>query len=89
MTDIKLPPLPTHTLDREEVYSGIAVNKVCTVLYYTEAQLRARDIEVARVVLEAAAKVLEENAPQCSLQLETFVLLCNAVSIRNLEIGHD
>ena len=58
-TPILLPPLPVHTLDREEVYSGIAVNKVCTVLYYTADQLRARDLEVARVVLEAAANACE------------------------------
>ena len=56
---------------------------------YLPHQLRARDLEVARVVLEAVAKVLEENATQCSLQLETFVLLCNAVSIRALEVTHD
>jgi len=39
-TPILLPPLPVHTLEREEVYSGIAVNKVCTVLYYTADQMR-------------------------------------------------
>ena len=41
---------------------------------YLPHQLRARDLEVARVVLEAVAKVLEENATQCSLQLETLVI---------------
>ena len=85
---IKLPPLPTHTLDREEVYSGIAVNKVCTVLYYTEAQLRARDIEVARVVLKHAADLVDDNAAYCD-GLTTSILAANADVIRNLEIGHD
>jgi len=70
---ITLPPLPIHTLDREEVYSGIAVNKVCTVLYYTADQLRARDLAVARLVLEGAEQVADA---------------CTAARIRNLEVKH-
>jgi hypothetical protein len=72
-TPILLPPLPVHTLDREEVYSGIAVNKVCTVLYYTADQMHARDLEVARLVLEAAEQVADA---------------CTAARIRNIEVNH-
>ena len=75
---IKLPPMMSHPEPMVMKWSPLE-----------RAAIRARDIEVAKLVLEAAAKVLEENAPQCSLQLETFVLLCNAVSIRALEVTHD
>ena len=64
---------------------------------YLPHQLRARDIEVARVVLEAAAKVLSEhqipvgNSAAGEMACEwTYDALkdCRDV-IRNLEIGHD
>jgi hypothetical protein len=64
---------------------------------YLPHQLRARDIEVAKVVLEAAAKVLSEhqipvgNSAAGEMACEwTYDALkdCRDV-IRNLEIGHD
>jgi hypothetical protein len=58
---IPLPKLPTHTLDREEVDFGIALNRRQTVLYYTEAQVLAIQREAMRAALEAAAKVLTEH----------------------------
>ena len=52
MADIKLPPLP-KLLPRADGWTYLNA--------YTEVQLRARDLEVARVVLEAAAKVLTNH----------------------------
>ena len=73
MTDIKLPPLPLIPLFmddscRDEIASIIS----------------ARDIEVARVVLEAAAKVCDTTPPypfRPSIEA--------AWAIRKLEISHD
>ena len=82
MTKITLPPLPDHLNSQWP---------------YLPHQLRARDLEVARVVLEAAAKVLSEhqipvgNSAAGEMACEwTYDALkeCRDV-IRNLEIGHD
>ena len=56
--------------------------------FFDPEELRARDIEVARVVLEGVAKLLDANALQCSMMLETFLLQANAVVVRSLEIKH-
>ena len=52
MADIKLPLLP------ESFPAGYIAQ---TEYFYTREQLRARDIEVARCVLEAAASVCERK----------------------------
>lgn len=79
---IKLPPLPDHLNAQWP---------------YLPHQLRARDLEVARLVLEAAAKVLSEhqipvgNSAAGEMACEwTYDALkdCRDV-IRNLEISHD
>ena len=86
MTDIKLPALPQPTPIKTE-FGG-------TVLAYGADQLRARDIEVARVVLEAAAKVL--SATYLERQDGVYVELPSfdggkdcASAIRALEVSHD
>lgn len=52
MSTIKLPPLPAPL--RARIFDGMAS-------VYSPDQLRARDLEVAKAVLEAAAKVLTEH----------------------------
>jgi hypothetical protein len=53
---------------------------------HTEAQLRARDIEVARLVLEAAAQAA---GPEDSYQDRWFAAKADAVKrIRALEVRH-
>lgn len=54
MSTIKLPPLPAPL--RARIFDGMAS-------VYSPDQLRARDLEVARVVLEAAANVCENPGP--------------------------
>jgi hypothetical protein len=49
--------------------------------------LRARDLEVARVVLEAAADLVDGNAACCSGQTAA-ILRANADAIRALEVRH-
>ena len=51
MTTITLPPLP------KPFPAGYIAQ---TEYFYTAKQLRARDLEVARLVLEGAAKVLTD-----------------------------
>ncbi len=64
MTVIHLPPLPSGALvdDRH---------------WYTPDQLRARDLEVARLVLEGAAEYVSG-----------WLLVATANAIRKLEIKH-
>ena len=50
MTTIKLPPLPAPL--RARIFDGMAS-------VYSPDQVRARDLEVAKCVLEAAAKAFE------------------------------
>jgi hypothetical protein len=52
MTTITLPPLP------EPFPAGYIAQ---TEYFYTADQLRARDLEVARLVLEGAAQFFREN----------------------------
>ena len=78
MADIKLPPLP-KLLPRADGWTYLNA--------YTEVQLRARDIEVARCVLEAAAKAA---GPDDSYQDEWFRAKTDAVNrICALEVKHD
>ena len=66
MTDpIILPPLPMLDLSRDNLYG------------YTADQLRARDMEIARLVLEAAADFMK---------MEGFGGY--AIAIRALEVRH-
>jgi len=80
MTDpIILPPLPepVYTYDEDG-------NKV----FYEKASLvRARDLEVARVALKAAADLVDGNAAYCSGQTAA-ILGSNADAIRALEVKH-
>jgi len=82
MTKIVLPPLPDD-LDPDEICAEFA---------------RARDLEVARAVLEAAAKFCDTTLRDCyaskgfSAQSEAMlfaVCMDSAVGIRALEVGHD
>ena len=75
MTAIVLPPLPPMTH-----YGGTA-----TVV--SPEWLRARDLEVARVVLEAAADIVDDNAAYCSGQTAA-ILRSNADAIRKMEVRH-
>lgn len=54
---------------------------------FTADQLRARDIEVARLVLEGAADLVDSNAACCSGQTAA-ILGANADAIRALEVRH-
>ena len=49
--------------------------------------LRARDLEVARVVLKAAADLVDSNAACCSGQTAA-ILGSNADAIRKMEVRH-
>ena len=74
MADIKLPALPVfHT------HGPVALNP---------EGIRARDIEVARVVLEAAAKVCRNERLMCSD--EEWRIRCElADGIEELDFTHD
>ena len=69
---ITLPPLP-------EPYTGLATN--------IKEMIRARDIEVARLVLKAAADIVDDNAAYCSGQTAA-ILRSNADAIRKMEVRH-
>lgn len=69
---ITLPPLP-------EPYTGLATN--------LKEMIRARDIEVARLVLKAAADIVDDNAAYCSGQTAA-ILAANADAIRKMEVRH-
>jgi len=69
---ITLPPLP-------EPYTGLATN--------LKEMIRARDIEVARLVLKAAADIVDDNAAYCSGQTAA-ILRSNADAIRKMEVRH-
>jgi hypothetical protein len=76
---ITLPPLPepVYTCDEDG-------NKV----FYEKASLvRARDREVARLVLKAAADLVDDNAAYCSGQTAA-ILGANADAIRKMEVRH-
>ena len=51
-------------------------------------ELRARDLEVARLVLEAAAQEAERNGEYLTEQMAE-VLYATAINIRNLKVSHD
>lgn len=72
---ITLPPLPEP------------VNKHGFNCIQTLGQLRARDLEVVRLVLEAAAGLVDGNADHCSGQTAA-ILVANADAIRALEVRH-
>ena len=59
MADIKLPALPMH--HSEDWFTDASVPPASMLMnkLYTGRQIRARDLEVARVVLEAAAREME------------------------------
>lgn len=79
MNKIVLPPLPEPVY----TYDGDG-NKV----FYEKASLvRARDLEVARLVLKAAADLVDGNAAYCSGQTAA-ILGANADAIRALEVRH-
>ena len=54
---IPMPPLPRY----DKVYSNRWGNGSDATYWYSPETLRARDIEVARVVLEAAAECCEQK----------------------------
>ena len=72
---IPLPPLA-------EPYTGLATN--------IKEMIRARDLAVARVVLEAAANVCDEQRGNWSIEGVGQVALQNAeTAIRALEFHHE
>ena len=85
---IALPPLPEPAFslrwERGE-YKVSPPMDDCDC--YTADQLRARDIEVARLVLEAAADLVDDNAAYCSGQTAS-ILGSNADAIRKMEVRH-
>lgn len=74
---IKLPPMMSHPECHTYVWTD-----------QEKAAIRARDIEVARLVLEAAAKVCEVQSDTGSINQQWMRERC-AEAIRNLEISHD
>jgi hypothetical protein len=80
MTTIILPPLP-------EPRSGwVADDHHMT--WYTADQLRARDLEVARMVLEGAANLCKQNAERWVDYRACYVANECAKAISNLEVKH-
>lgn len=79
MTTIKLPPMMSHP--------------ECHTYVWTDAEkaaIRARDLEVARLVLEAAAKFTEQLPCDCCWpEGSDSVAEEFAVAIRNLEFKHE
>lgn len=77
---IPLPPLPPH--HSEDWFTDASVPPASMLMnkLYTGRQLRARDLEVARVVLEAAAEIADKYGNGAYLI---------AMEIRNLEVSHD
>jgi len=76
MADVLLPPLPDEFLMHP-------TQGEC----YTADQIRAHDLEVARLVLKAAADLVDGNAAYCSGQTAA-ILGSNADAIRALEVKH-
>ena len=72
---ITLPPLPEP------------VNKHGFNCIQTLDQLRARDLEVVGLALEAAADLVDGNAAYCSGQTAA-ILRANADAIREMEVRH-
>lgn len=87
MSTIKLPPLPAPL--RARIFDGMAS-------VYSPDQLRARDLEVARVALEAAAQRLEAQAANIDKLVSRDSWDASASSVRQgacyvraLEIKHE
>ena len=98
MTTIKLPPLPKHTMLGLDQYGSPSKYG------WSANQLRARDIEVAKCVLEAAARVCDETAVDATSEERMKFLTAQGVAIyegmyggaikcaggiRALEVSHD
>lgn len=90
---ITLPPLPEPPAwmdDEGDVFARPETPEMAlslpTMLYTTD-QLRARDIKVARLVLKAAADLVDDNAAYCSGQTAS-ILGSNADAIRALGVRH-
>ena len=85
MTDIKLPPLPLPC----------TFDVAFAMLLWSEQQLRARDLEVAKCVLEAAAKLKADameifNSNHAMTPQETRdVIEWYSASLSAMEIKHD
>jgi hypothetical protein len=71
MTTITLPPLPPT--DKILKIANDTDGNIEYVHYYNSDTLRARDLEVARLVLEGAEQVADA---------------CTAARIRNIEVKH-
>lgn len=98
---IKLPPLPEPPAwmnDEGDVFARQETPEMelsLPTMLYTTNQLRARDIEVARLVLEAAAKSCEQQADRIrnlrnTWEQETAASPLDhaALLIRALEVRH-
>ena len=82
---IILPKLPTSCCYVEVWEDANAMLMPANQPYYTTDQLRARDIEVARLVLEAAAKVCRDFHATDSLSNYGLVM---ARMIDEVEVRH-
>ena len=81
MTTITLPPLPKHKMLGLDQYGSP------TVYGWTATQLRARDEEVARLVLEGAADFCYDQRSNWSVEDVGQVALENAGdAIKKLEV---
>ena len=90
---ITLPPLPEPPAwmdDEGDVFARQETPEMelsLPTMLYTTNQLRARDLEVARLVLKAAADLVDDNAAYCSGQTAA-ILAANADAIRKMEVRH-
>ena len=73
---ITLPKLPMLDLSRDNLYG------------YTSDQLRARDMEIARLVLEGAKGALVQASIEAKRGTDRAVLTAAAIIVRALEVRH-
>jgi hypothetical protein len=92
MTTITLPPLPDPDMQESNPYEGSPYNPYPgkqSLNWYSPASIRARDLEVARVVLEGAANLCYDQRGNWSVEGVGQVALENAAdAIQKLEVKH-
>ena len=101
---ITLPPLPPSYCQAPTTHADSFGTHLVPMYTFSAAQLRARDIEVAKCVLEAAARVCDETAVDATSEERMKFLTAQgkasyegmwagaincACGIRALEVSHD
>jgi hypothetical protein len=86
MTTIPLPPLPPT--DKILKIANDIDENIEYVHYYNSDTLRARDLEVARAVLEGAANLCKQNAERWVDYRACYVANECAKAISILEVKH-